>query len=403
MISCPEALGQHVQHRCNDERIAAQIGCRRQNIDGDIPLIEIAVIIFDLVHVIHALLDRAGDLHAVHGIKVQNHGDLCVHMRLRQIRFDCLELFCKTLQFAARAGIYMAAMVNHGAVEFFKAAAVFTDLEEQRGICTVAESLERDQLDLARALDRNRLCPACLTRGHLHEHEVLARCVQSAADVVAHGALGRMLVGSRIAVVGNYAGSGADAAVIQRAELEIVRHERVRDIFVDCVAFNFIAFTQGFGEKAQILNRFRRAEMAVEAVDAVHIGREFRCGLGRVDLLPVGIGVTPEGSRPLLIEIVQRAEFLPQVPAIGLCAVVAVADDANLICHVPELDVLIVLIVLGQMLDRGFDLAAVIRAVGAVDLAATGCVMQIIDVRHHDLGVFFAHPVGNSRCSCKCP
>ena len=224
--------------------------------------------------------------------------------------------------------------------------------------------------------------------------------MQSAADVVAHGALGRMLVGSRIAVVGNYAGSGADAAVIQRAELEIVRHERVRDIFVDCVAFNFIAFTQGFGEKAQILNRFRRAEMAVEAVDAVHIGREFRCGLGRVDLLPVGIGVTPEGSRPLLIEIVQRAEFLPQVPAIGLCAVVAVADDANLICHVPELDVLIVLIVLGQMLDRGFDLAAVIRAVGAVDLAATGCVMQIIDVRHHDLGVFFAHPVGNSRCSC---
>ena len=52
----------------------------------------------------------------------------------------------------------MAAMVNHGAVEFFKAAAVFTDLEEQRGICTVAESLERDQLDLARALDRNRVC-----------------------------------------------------------------------------------------------------------------------------------------------------------------------------------------------------------------------------------------------------
>lgn len=79
--------------------------------------------------------------HAIHGIKVQNYGDLCVHMRLRQILLDCLERLYQTLQFAARAGIYMAAVVNHGAVEFFKPAAFFADLEERRKIRAVTDPL----------------------------------------------------------------------------------------------------------------------------------------------------------------------------------------------------------------------------------------------------------------------
>ena len=301
-----------------------------------------------------------------------------------------LELRTHLRDLAEHAGVLVAAVIHHRAVQLLGGAAALAELEVLHRVRAVRHGLHGLQQVHAGAVQAGIGPPVGGGGAALHQQEGLA-VLEAARQVVlkgeelrdahvVHGVLplGIAVPAGKVHVLGQAVVVDALVGAHQVGGAGDVGRDALEGLGLDVVPLDEL-----LGGKA--------LPVELEAVDGL-----LADGRGRLDLAPVGVGVAPEGGPPRGVERVKRAVLFLQPQAEVLLAGRAVALAGQLVGDVPGAQRGVILVALGQQRVDLLHLVAVDFAGEAVVVAPAVQLLfaALVDAQH--LGVLLAHPRGAS-------
>ena len=293
---------------------------------------------------------------------------------------------------AEYAGVLMAAVIDHSAVELFGGAAALAELEVLHGIRAVGDGLHGLQEMHAGAMQAGIGTPVGRGGAALHQEEGLA-VLKTARQVVLEGKeLCGLYVVERAFPLGIAVPAGKihhlRQAVVVDAGVDAHQVRGAGNIGCDALErfhLDLIPLDELLGGEALPIELLRMHGLLAD-------------GGGRFDLRPVGIGVAPERGPPGLIERVQRAVFFLQPGAEILLTGGAMAFAAELVADVPAAQRGMVFIALRQQGIDFLHLGAVYFARQAVIVTAAVELFDALFIDAQHLGVLLCHP-GRTRAA----
>lgn len=383
-------LFHHVQHGGHDNLVLGEVAVHGHHIHGDVLVVEVAVILVDLVHVLQIHGGAAGVLQGPVVVPIEEDAHLGGVIRADGLGAQGFQFGAQLGALFEHPGLAAAGVGNHRAVELLAGALGAAQLEELDSVAAVGDGLVALGAHLARPLQGVVPLPVLLAGGLLHEHEGLV--FQAAHQVVAHG---NHAPGG---VVGGIAIPGDDVHLL--GPLEVIQalvgaHEVCGDggllvVLLDGVPLHFKVLQEAVGHEPAVINGDARKGGLLVA-DAL------AQGVGGDNLVPVVEGVAPELGVPSLVDGLDGAVLLLQPHAELFLAVLAVALAAILVADMPAGDVGVGAVALGQLYHQLAGVLLEDQAVGAMVVAVAKLMPAALVIHAGDLGVLLAQPSGHGR------
>ncbi len=320
----------HVQGGREDHVVGREVGGLRDDVHVGTGLAGGPVVGVDHVRVLDQPGGSVGDLQGPPAVPVEEEGGAGRGAGAERPVAQDLQLPAQFGDLAEDAGVVAARVADDGPVVLLAGAAGGTHLEVEGGVGAVGDGLEGGDAEFAGSPERVDV-PAGRRRGGLLHQPEGGAVLQSAHQVVGEGGPGRRGVEGRVVVPGGEVQVGRPAVVVEGA---VEAHEvggdgRVRVVGADRLLLGQEAAEEGVGGEAEVVEGDALEGRVVGAAPV--FGESVR----RLDLVPVGVAVGPEGGPPGVVEGLEGAVPVPQPLPERLGAQVAVTGAAVLVVDVP--------------------------------------------------------------------
>ncbi len=177
----------HVKHRCNDQFILAEICVARYHIYGNIPVIEILVILMDMSDISQVDRRSARILQSPIVVPVEHNPDLCLIAAVQYRITQSFQFSPQLSDFSKYACILRPRVGDHRSMEFLTGTDASAQLEKLDRIRSVRYRLITLCPHLSRPFQGIIRLPVLLAWRLLHQHE--RRILQPSHQIMAHGCL----------------------------------------------------------------------------------------------------------------------------------------------------------------------------------------------------------------------